>query len=66
MDGFNDNEDIVVMAATNRKDVLDQALLRPGRFDRIIRVPLPDKSSREKILSYYLLYKYVVLSYNAS
>jgi cell division protease FtsH len=54
MDGFNNNEDIVVMAATNRKDVLDQALLRPGRFDRIIRVPLPDKPSREKILSYYL------------
>jgi cell division protease FtsH len=54
MDGFNDNEDIVIMAATNRKDVLDQALLRPGRFDRIIKVPLPDKSSREKILSYYL------------
>lgn len=54
MDGFNNNEDIIVMAATNRKDVLDQALLRPGRFDRIIRVPLPDKSSREKILDYYL------------
>jgi len=54
MDGFNNNEDIVIMAATNRKDVLDQALLRPGRFDRIIKVPLPDKYSREKILSYYL------------
>jgi cell division protease FtsH len=54
MDGFSDNEDIIIMAATNRKDILDQALLRPGRFDRIIKVPLPDKSSREKILSYYL------------
>ena len=54
MDGFNNNEDIVVMAATNRKDVLDQALLRPGRFDRIIKIPLPDKESREKILQYYL------------
>jgi len=54
MDGFNNNEDIVIIAATNRKDVLDQALLRPGRFDRIIKVPLPDKPSREKILSYYL------------
>jgi cell division protease FtsH len=54
MDGFNDNEDIVVMAATNRKDVLDQALLRPGRFDRIIKVPLPDKFSREKILEIYI------------
>jgi cell division protease FtsH len=53
MDGFNNNEDIVIMGATNRKDVLDQALLRPGRFDRIIRVPLPDKESREKILEYY-------------
>ena len=54
MDGFNNNDDIVVMAATNRKDVLDQALLRPGRFDRLIRVALPDKESREKILGYYL------------
>jgi cell division protease FtsH len=54
MDGFNNNDDIVVMAATNRKDVLDQAILRPGRFDRIIRVSVPDKDSREKILNYYL------------
>jgi cell division protease FtsH len=54
MDGFNNNDDILVLAATNRKDVLDQALLRPGRFDRIIRVPLPDKMSREKILGFYL------------
>ena len=54
MDGFNNNDDILVLAATNRKDVLDQALLRPGRFDRIIRVPLPDKFSREKILEFYL------------
>ena len=53
MDGFNNNEDILVMAATNRKDVLDQALLRPGRFDRIIKIPLPDKESREKILLFY-------------
>jgi len=54
MDGFNNNEDIVVIAATNRKDVLDQALLRPGRFDRIILVPVPDKDSRIKILDFYL------------
>ena len=54
MDGFNNNTDIIVLAATNRRDVLDQALLRPGRFDRIIRVPLPDKSSRGKILDFYL------------
>jgi cell division protease FtsH len=49
MDGFSDNENILVMAATNRKDILDKALLRPGRFDRIINVPLPDKNSRMKI-----------------
>jgi len=54
MDGFNDNTDIVILAATNRKDILDSALLRPGRFDRIIKVPLPDKFSREKILEVYL------------
>jgi cell division protease FtsH len=54
MDGFNSNENIVVIAATNRRDVLDQAILRPGRFDRIIRIPLPDKDSREKIIEYYL------------
>jgi len=54
MDGFSNNDDIVVIAATNRKDILDKALLRPGRFDRIIRVPLPDRSSREKILDFYL------------
>ena len=59
MDGFNNNENIVVMAATNRKDILDQALLRPGRFDRIIRVSLPDKDSRSKILEYYLKNKKV-------
>jgi cell division protease FtsH len=53
MDGFNSNENIVVIAATNRRDVLDQAILRPGRFDRIIRVSLPDKDSREKIIDYY-------------
>lgn len=54
MDGFQNNIDIIIIAATNRKDILDQALLRPGRFDRLITVPLPDRSSREKILDYYL------------
>lgn len=54
MDGFQNNTDIIIIAATNRKDILDQALLRPGRFDRLITVPLPDRSSREKILDYYL------------
>jgi cell division protease FtsH len=54
MDGFEPNEDILVIAATNRKDILDQALLRPGRFDRIVYVPLPDKESRKSILQIYL------------
>jgi cell division protease FtsH len=66
MDGFNNNDDIIIMAATNRKDVLDQALLRPGRFDRIIRVPLPDKDSREKILDYYLKNKNIVKPFDIS
>lgn len=64
MDGFNDNEDILVLAATNRKEVLDSALLRPGRFDRIIKVPLPDRYSREKILENYLIGKKVDESVN--
>lgn len=64
MDGFSNNTDIIIMAATNRKDVLDQALLRPGRFDRIIKVPLPDTSSREKILSYYLKNKNLEKSFD--
>jgi len=59
MDGFNNNKDIVVMAATNRKDILDKALLRPGRFDRIIRIPLPDQDSRRQILESYLSNKIV-------
>jgi cell division protease FtsH len=54
MDGFNDNTDLIVLAATNRRDILDKALLRPGRFDRIIRVPTPDLESRVKILDLYL------------
>lgn len=54
MDGFSINENVLVIAATNRKDVLDSALLRPGRFDRIINVPLPDKQSRKSILNVHL------------
>jgi cell division protease FtsH len=50
MDGFSDNDGVLIIAATNRKDVLDSALLRPGRFDRIITVALPDKNSRRDIL----------------
>jgi len=66
MDGFNNNTDIVVLAATNRKDVLDKAILRPGRFDRIIRIPVPDKSSREQILSYYLNNKKIEKQFDIS
>ena len=50
MDGFETNEGIIVMAATNRADILDPALLRPGRFDRQIHVNLPDVKGREQIL----------------
>lgn len=50
MDGFADNDGILIMGATNRKDVLDAALLRPGRFDRLLNVPLPDTESRLSIL----------------
>ena len=50
MDGFEDNAGVIVMAATNRADVLDPALLRAGRFDRTITVDLPDKDGREAIL----------------
>merc|ERR1712225_186113 len=50
MDGFEGHEGIIVIAATNRPDVLDPALLRPGRFDRQVVVPLPDVRGREQIL----------------
>ena len=50
MDGFGANEGIIIIAATNRPDVLDPALLRPGRFDRQVTVSLPDKNAREEIL----------------
>ncbi|PIE13438.1 MAG: cell division protein FtsH [Rhodobacterales bacterium] len=51
MDGFEANEGVIILAATNRKDVLDPALLRPGRFDRNVTVPNPDIKGREKILN---------------
>ncbi|OHA88286.1 MAG: cell division protein FtsH [Candidatus Zambryskibacteria bacterium RIFCSPHIGHO2_01_FULL_43_25] len=51
MDGFEPNEKVIVMAATNRPDVLDPALLRPGRFDRRVILDLPDRSDREEILN---------------
>lgn len=54
MDGFEGNEGIIVIAATNRADVLDKALLRPGRFDRQVMVGLPDIQGREQILNVHL------------
>ena len=54
MDGFESNVNIIVIAATNRPDVLDPALLRPGRFDRQVNIPLPDMNGREEILNIHL------------
>ena len=54
MDGFESNEGVIILAATNRPDVLDPALLRPGRFDRQIVVPLPDIKGRDKILQVHM------------
>ena len=53
MSGFNDNQGIIVIGATNRLDTLDEALLRPGRFDRQLEIGLPDVNARKKILSLY-------------
>ena len=57
MDGFSKSEGVIVLAATNRPDVLDQALLRPGRFDRQIVVQIPDVKGREKILEVHSRHK---------
>jgi len=54
LDGFEDNDNILLFGATNRLDILDKALLRPGRFDRKIRFELPEKKDREEIFKYYL------------
>jgi len=54
MDGFGDNSGIIVLAATNRADILDRALLRPGRFDRQIYVDMPDKNEREAIFTVHV------------
>ncbi len=54
MDGFEANEGVIIIAATNRPDVLDKALLRPGRFDRQVTITLPDIAGREKILSVHM------------
>ena len=53
MDGFDNNNDVIVIAATNRVESLDPALVRPGRFDRIVNVDKPNKEGRKQILSYY-------------
>ncbi|KAB2887714.1 MAG: ATP-dependent zinc metalloprotease FtsH, partial [Desulfobulbaceae bacterium] len=53
MDGFESNEGVIIVAATNRPDVLDPALLRPGRFDRQVVVPIPDVGGRQQILEIY-------------
>lgn len=57
MDGFEPNEKVIVIAATNRSDVLDPALLRPGRFDRRVMLDLPDRKDRKEILSIHSLKK---------
>ena len=54
MDGFEGNDGVIVIAATNRPDVLDPALLRPGRFDRQVVVDLPDIRGREAILKVHI------------
>lgn len=54
MDGFDQRNNIIVLAATNQKDVLDNALIRPGRFDRIIDITLPDLKGREEIFMVHL------------
>jgi len=59
MDGFSANEGVIVMAATNRSDILDPALLRPGRFDRRIVVNYPDVKGREEILQLYVVGKHL-------
>jgi cell division protease FtsH len=59
MDGFEATEGIVMMAATNRPDILDPALLRPGRFDRQVVVPLPELEDRRKILEVHIQHKHV-------
>lgn len=64
MDGFEGNEGVIIIAATNRPDVLDPALLRPGRFDRQVVVPLPDIRGREQILAVHL--KKIPLSENVN
>ena len=64
MDGFDTDSNVIVMAATNRPDILDAALLRPGRFDRQIAIDLPDKNEREKILEVHIKNKPIAKTVN--
>ena len=64
MDGFNSNSNVIVFAATNQKDVLDSALTRPGRFDRLIEVDLPDIEGRKEIFMVHL--KPIVIDSNVN
>src|SRR5919206_2056025 len=57
MDGLEDLKGVVVIGATNRPDILDEALLRPGRFDRILEVPIPDNNSIKEILKIHMVRK---------
>ena len=66
MDGFGENEGIIIIAATNRPDVLDPALLRPGRFDRQVTVSLPDANEREAILKVHAKNKILAKDVNLS
>ena len=66
MDGFGENEGIIMIAATNRADVLDPALLRPGRFDRQILVGVPDRKGREEILAVHSKNKHLAPEVNLS
>ncbi len=66
MDGFEPNEKVIVMAATNRPDVLDPALLRPGRFDRRVTIDLPDRPEREEILGIHARQKPLAEDVNLS
>jgi len=54
MDGFGKNDDIIVVGATNLIDALDTALLRPGRFDRTLKINLPDKNGRKDLFEHYM------------
>ncbi|MFO7985912.1 MAG: ATP-dependent zinc metalloprotease FtsH [Desulfatiglandaceae bacterium] len=66
MDGFESNEGVILISATNRPDVLDPALLRPGRFDRQVVIPVPDLKGREGILKVHLQKKLVAEDLNTS